>query len=173
MRRGVQFYRLLGIRQLLQCAGKMRYRVVGARHRCVAGGAFCGEDHAGQNFFRRLNLENLGTVLGFKDGAALIQGELGVDFRIRVRQDPLDAGGTDFVVLLRKQNHVAAELDIAALDFHQHRDFGGKQRFIVLGAPPINVSVAKLGTERIDSPLRTFHRYDIAVRHQQQRTPTA
>ncbi len=131
--------------------------------------AFRGQHKPRRDLFRGLHLEQLRSFLRFQNVAALIQREFGVDLGVLMLDHPLHSGGAFLLVRLREQDQVPAELDVAALDLDHDREFGRQQRFIVLSAAPVDESVARLGAERVRSPLAAIRRNDVAVSHQQQR----
>src|SRR5579862_5745894 len=103
----------------------------------MTGGTLGGQYHARRNFFRGLNQEYAGSVLGFPHRSTFVERKLGIDLRRGMLDQPLDSGRSGFLVGLREQNQVAAQLYVTALDLDHHRKLRGEKRFRIQSAAPV------------------------------------
>ena len=135
----------------------------------MPGRTLGGQHHTRRNFFRGLNQEHAGSVLGFPHRSAFVERKLGIDLRRGMLDKPLDSRRPGLFVGLREQNQVAAQLDVTALDLDHHCQFRGEKGFRIQSAAPVEILVADLALEGIHGPLLALGRDDVAMGHQQQR----
>lgn len=121
-----------------------------------------------RNLLRSLKLVDPAPRLGVQGRAPFVQHKLRLNLRPGVLDQPGDSGRAGLLVGLREQDHVAAQRHVPQFEFHQHRQFGRQQRFVILRSASVDVAIAQRGRKRRDAPLRRVRRNHVAVRHQQQ-----
>ena len=97
----------------------MHLRIVRARKRAVPRGPARCQRYAAGNFLRCLDLEYALARRNIECEASFVNGELGVDFRIGILDEPLNPAGISLLISLRQQYDRPAQRHAAMLELHR------------------------------------------------------